>query len=262
MDCGLRFAGPLPSQDALDAFYASGEYWDKLAPPTNVQGVHAYSQSLERCNWTALHITFAPSQIADIGAGQGWMGLALDAVWRGQVLRYDFLEPDDKAAAAIMKSEIRPTRRRLHVLPAQADYDLIFLNQVLEHTVTPASLLAALKAGLRPGGYLYIEIPHRDDCYKENVFPHIMFMDAAVLERLCSLAGMEVVALESFGHMPSQGGFFAKLLRAGFRAAAILGLRQLATVLDRKLWGYMSCADGIWLRALVRKSCKAVSATS
>lgn len=253
MDCGLRFAGPLPSQDALDAFYASGEYWDKLAPPTSVQGVHAYSQSLERCKWTAERLTAAPAQIADIGAGQGWMGPALGEVWRGHGLRYDFLEPDDKAAATIMQSAMCPAGRRLDVLPTQAEYDVIFLNQVLEHTVAPVALLAALKAGLKPGGHLYVEIPHRDDCTKGNVFPHTLFIDAAVLTRLFDLAGMEVIALESFGHMPAGVGLRAKPLRIAFRVAVSLGWRRLASVLDRRLWGYRSQVDGIWLRALARK---------
>jgi SAM-dependent methyltransferase len=257
--CGLHFASPLPSQEALDRFYSSGEYWDKLAPPTSVQGVHAYSQSVERCAWAAARIPVPPRQIADIGAGQGWMALAVGEVWREQNLCYDFLEPDDKAAATIVQLGMKPARRRLDALPSQPEYDLIFLNQVLEHTVDPLPLLRALSGGLKPGGHLYIEIPHRDDRFKENFFPHMLFIDDAVLDRLCNFAGMEVLALECFGHMPCKGGLFAKLLRASFRVAASLGFRQIASVLDRKLWGYIPCADGIWLRALVRKPNEATS---
>lgn len=257
--CGLHFASPLPSQEALDRFYANGEYWGTVAPPTSVQGVHAYSQSVVRCTWAAAYITSPPEQIADIGAGQGWTALAMGEVWQEKNLCYDFFEPDEKAAATIMQLGMKLARRRLDILPTQPEYDLIFLNQVLEHTVAPLPLLAAMKAGLKPGGHLYIEIPHRDDRLKDNVFPHMLFIDAAVLERLFARAGMEVLALETFGHMPAQVGFSAKLLRAGFRAAVSLGFRQLASALDRKLWNYLPRADGIWLRALIRKPNEAIS---
>lgn len=253
MDCGLRFADPLPSQAALDDFYASGEYWNKLAPPTSVQGMHAYSQSVVRCAWVASLLASSPRQIADIGAGQGWMSLAVGEAWCESDSCYDFLEPDDNAAATILQSGVQPARRRLDSLPSQSEYDLIFLNQVLEHVVAPLPLLSALRAGLKSGGYLYIETPHRDDRFKDNVFPHMLFMDAGVLERLCTLAGLVVLQIESFGRMPLQDGLPSKLIRLGFRAAASLGLRQLASALDRKLWGYRPCADGIWLRALVKK---------
>jgi SAM-dependent methyltransferase len=250
--CGLHFASPLPSQATLDDFYAGGEYWDKLAPPTRVQGAHAYSQSVVRCSWIAHRITSPPLQMADIGAGQGWMSLVVGETWGGHDLCYDFLEPDDNAAATILQSGMQSVRRRLDTLPTHPEYDLIFLNQVLEHTVEPLLLLRGLKAGLKPGGYLYIEIPHRDDCFKDNVFPHMLFIDATVLERLCTLAGMDVVVLEAFGNMPSEGGLKSKIMRAGFLLAASFGLRQLASFLDRKIWGYSPRTDGIWLRALVK----------
>jgi len=253
MDCGLYFAHPLPHQAALDDFYASGEYWYNLAPSTSVQGVHAYSQSLVRCTWVASRISSPPQQIADIGAGQGWMSLTVGKAWRGSDLCYDFLEPDDKAAETILRSGVQPARRRLYTLPSQPEYDLIFLNQVLEHTVAPLQLLTALKAGLKPDGYLYIETPHRDDRFKENVFPHMLFLDSSALENLCSFAGMEVVALESFGRMPAARGLLPRTLRAGFGLASVFGLRRAACALDKKLWGYTPRSDGIWLRALLRK---------
>ena len=253
MDCGLRFADPLPSQAALDDFYSSGIYWDDLAPPTAMQAMHAYSQAVERCVWIASKINLPPQKIADIGAGQGWMGLAIGNVWRVNGLSYDFLEPDDIAAAAIQRYAKETVRHRLGTLPSEPIYDLIFMNQVLEHASVPVSFLTSIKAGLKPGGYLYIEIPNGDDLFKANVFPHVLFMDDVVLARLCAYVDMEVVALESFGCMPAKGSLPSILLRAMFSVASRLRLRQLSIRLDKKLWKYSPESDGIWLRALVRK---------
>jgi len=252
-NCGIHFAKPLPTQAVLDSFYVSGEYWNKLVSSTSVQCAHTYSQSIQRCAWISAQIGVAPRKVADVGAGQGWMALALGKTWGSDVLCYDFLEPDDKAAQAVKQQSIHFKCYRLGTIPDQPTYDLIFLNQVLEHTVAPIFLLASLRSALQPGAYLYVETPYRDDCFKSNVFPHMLFMDKPAMRQLAKAAGFNIVALEGFGQMPSMGSFYGKALRVSLWLACKFGLRTLANSIDCRMWDYDQKDDGIWLRALLRR---------
>jgi hypothetical protein len=107
-------------------------------------------------------------------------------------------------------------------------------------------------AALRPGGHLYVETPHRDDFFKDDVFPHTLFFSSEALAHSIRSAGLEVVALEAFGRMPG-AGLVALVLRAAFRLAAGLGWTPAAVFLDSLLWRYRPWPSGIWLRALARR---------
>lgn len=251
-NCGLYFASPMPEQAQLDAFYASGAYWEELAPPNSRQGMHAYGQSLARSEWVKALLEQAPQAVADIGAGQGWMSVALDRVFSKTLSRYDFLEPDQEAAANILARETAFGCARLTEIPAEPKYDLILLNQVLEHTVAPVKFLSTLCKALNDGGYLYVETPHRDDQRKGDVFPHTLFFDAEVMRAAIQAGGLEVVKLESFGHVPSNDNR-GKVLRVAFWLASAVGMTGWAAAIDRCLWGYAKDSKGIWLRALARK---------
>lgn len=252
--CGLHFAAPLPQQSAVDGFYASGAYWDELAPPSRAQGDHAYSQSIQRCLWIVHHADLVPNQVADVGAGQGWMGLALNKVFGSKLQRYDFFEPDGKAASTILRRKLHCQVRQIETLSSQSNYDLIFLNQVLEHTVTPAALLTNLGSALKPGGYLYVETPNRDERFKANVFPHLLFWDVASLDAQVRAIGLQVIAIEAFGSIPRMADIRKRVLQLAFKLTSALRIGGLARSIDKRLWNYCPSEDGIWVRALLRKA--------
>lgn len=250
--CNLAFAAPMPSQEQLDRFYADGTYWQKRVQPTRLLHLHGLAQGIARADWCARWIKVTPSVVADVGAGYGWQAEGLARAFGHGVSQYAFVEPDDQAAAAIEGRSMAISCRRIPRLDVDAVYDLIFLNQVLEHVARPVDFLKIAGAALRPGGRIYIETPHRDDLFKGDVFPHTLFFSKDALSYAIRCAGLELVTIEVFGRMPG-AGLASLALRAAFRLAAVTGWTSAAVFLDSLLWHYHPGPAGIWLRALARR---------
>lgn len=82
----------------------------------------------------------------------------------------------------------------------EAPFDIITCLQVLEHINEPINFLQAIKKNLKPGGYLYLELPNIDDAlisvyqnenYKSFYFhePHLSYFSVKTLKNLLAKAG-------------------------------------------------------------------------
>jgi len=246
-DCGAGSAVPAPDQAALDRFYASGAYWH--ASTGQAQRAHEASQAWLRVD----HVRrFAPRRalaVADIGAGHGGIPRALSALGVN-VSRYAFVEPDERAAADIRG--LRPTfavERSASLSALRGPFDLLFLNHVLEHVAQPLVFLKQAAGLLSSDGVVYVETPYADYRFKADVFPHVFFFTPRSLALLGEQLGARTLACESFGRLPaprwSPVGFVQRL--AG-RALPRVQRADLQRLLDRVIWRYSPCDDGIWLR--------------
>lgn len=83
------------------------------------------------------------------------------------------------------------------ILPRQRDLDLILACHVLEHLYDPCAALTRFHAALAPGGHLLLEVPCA--ALPEKLppgwftFEHLHYYQPALLQRLLSQAGFEVV---------------------------------------------------------------------
>jgi SAM-dependent methyltransferase len=138
------------------------------------------------------------------------------------------------------------------------NYALLFLNHVLEHVTDPVTFLGDLCSRLRPGGVAYIETPHADHRFKENVFPHTLFFTPSALRHLASRLGLDVIECESFGAYPSTAGAIHagtfRCLGALFHLAARGAPANLTQLLDDAIWRYGPMENGMWLRCILRRS--------
>jgi SAM-dependent methyltransferase len=81
-------------------------------------------------------------------------------------------------------------------------FDLITVNQVLEHVLDPIGFLKDLRSGLAPGGMIYLEVPHIADIghlpptHDRFLMQHLWFFSTASLTNVCRIAGYEPVAVE------------------------------------------------------------------
>jgi 2-polyprenyl-3-methyl-5-hydroxy-6-metoxy-1,4-benzoquinol methylase len=128
--------------------------------------------------------------------GAGWDGTALD--------------PDERA--------IRHARDVVGVRGVQGDflqavdlgrYDLVTFNKVLEHVKDPVAMLARSGAFLRPGGFVYIEVPDGEAAVVDGPGREEFFIDHHHIFSAASLALMVV--------------------RAGFRLCVLERLREPST---------------------------------
>lgn len=253
--CGIGYALPRATQESLDAFYAAGAYWHQTVTSAPPQLAHERNQCRHRVASVHKHLARGGLIAAlDVGAGHGWTMDALHAALPETRLSFDFIEPDDALSREILARDMPfPVLRRLALDRLDAEYDLIFLNHVLEHVADPVVFLQAVRRRLKPGAVLYVETPHRDYRYKNDVFPHTLFFDSPSLSRSLRQAGFERVSCETFGRWPiARRNVSLFLSRLVFRAAVIAAPAAIQDCFDDWVWDYRPREDGIWLRGIAR----------
>jgi SAM-dependent methyltransferase len=255
-NCGLGIALPVPTQAQLDRYYASGAYWH-ASGSSKAQLAHERNQGRHRVAQCLAHFEQAGA-VADIGAGHGAIAEWLDRLAHARVLGYDFIEPDASSREWILARRTRfPLRSAATIRDLGRDYALVFLDHVLEHVADPIDFLGGVCERLRPGGVAYVETPHSDQRFKDDVFPHTLFFTPTALRRLAERLELEVLECSAFGAYPgTEGGVSSATFRwfgAAFHAAARVGVRHMEQWLDDLIWRYAPTADGMWLRCVMRR---------
>jgi SAM-dependent methyltransferase len=246
-ECGAGCAVPAPDQETLDRFYASGAYWH--ASTGQAQRAHEASQAWLRVDYVRRFVPRRLLAVADIGAGHGGIARALTAR-AVDLSRYAFVEPDERAAADICALRLPFAVERFTSLSElRGPFELLFLNHVLEHIAEPLSFLRQAATLLSPDGVIYVETPYADYRFKQDVFPHVFFFTPRSLAVLGHQLGARTLTCESFGRMPaprwSPIGFVQRLAGRALPRVQTGGLQRL---LDRVIWRYTPCDDGVWLR--------------
>ena len=240
------------TQSDLDKFYQEGHYWYDAAVSHSTKAHNTFQAEMRVT--AVLRENGAPKlKILDVGAGMGDVGFYL-LKQRPQAV-YHFIELDEDA-----RQKIQANLPAASIIDARQssddDYDVIFLNHVLEHTLDPAAFINAFKAKLRSGGLLYIEVPNRDDKFKGDVFPHTLFFSRQSLEILVKKTDIHLQRLQTFGRNPRPGQLIKDRIMAGFfhRLTKFKALNPLSKILDDKLFQYnVESSSGIWHGLLVRK---------
>jgi 2-polyprenyl-3-methyl-5-hydroxy-6-metoxy-1,4-benzoquinol methylase len=172
VDCTLCFLNPRPTADTIARVYPpdysphttdgnrSVAKWQRLAGARNTR------PSPWAKLWIAIRqrLTFHPipgwageGKILDVGCGNGaFLDVMKQLGWHTHGL-----EPSPAACKAA-----RGKGHEVHLADAgQLDcvpgsFDVIYLNQVLEHTFSPLATLRQLRTMLNPGGVLQLAVPN------------------------------------------------------------------------------------------------------
>ena len=225
--CGLVYTSPRPSAADLAHGYTQAVD-DDYAQEDSSRSINAH---------LALHTIkrFARGgRLLDVGCATGYF---LNAA------RLDFetcgIEPSRWAA------DYARERLKLDVLQGVLDeialppgsFDVVTLNDVIEHFVDPATVLARLNTLLRPSGLLYLVTPNIESVsarvlrgYWWGLRPaHLYYFSPRTLTAMLERAGFRVVSLKRYGRMFTYGYWLSRLksyprwLRAS-AAAVVRGL--------------------------------------
>ncbi len=110
-------------------------------------------------------VPVAARRVLDIGCGAGAFGSGLKTAWNGQGRELEVWGVEMDAAAAARAAEVLDrvvvgdVSAALSELPT-GDFDVVILNDILEHIVAPETLLSALRSCLRPGGHVVASVPN------------------------------------------------------------------------------------------------------
>lgn len=159
VQCRLVFCSPVPTQEELDAYYQGFAY----ARPTPSQFAEqvAYTEAgalrlLGEINELTQHPV---RKMLDFGGGLGFFANAFAQHYPAVTL-FDL----DATARAFAREQFADRFRVVDkAKDAFADqYDLILLNQVIEHVPDPVTFLSYFRGVLAPGGLLIVTTPNND----------------------------------------------------------------------------------------------------
>ena len=258
-NCNSGIALPYKNQTELNHFYNSGSYWSNVS--SNYLSAHTLTQANARVDYIVKRVHFKDPffHTLDVGAGHGHIANALKNKKTTYVHNFSFIEPDNKLSSFIQTNI--PEAKRRSFDDTAYKYDLIFLNHILEHTASPLETLKNYTKLLNDDGRIYIEVPHRDDKFKKDVFPHSIFFSKEGVKKMIEHSGLNCIEINCFGSIESvkKPTNFIKKVRLKiigkiYTHAVNYNFIGLAQKMDRILFDYNSeRTDGIWIRALCSK---------
>lgn len=210
--CELVFATPIPTEDELIKYY--GSYWDgSVAISTPSTRRYYMAQSMSRIKYLAKHKIIANKMdVLDIGAGLGLFHKAMSNENINH--KYTAIEVDAVQFEQLKKSNIEECYKTLEELPSDRKYDLVILSHVLEHMSAPHQFLENIMAHIKPGGYLFVELPNSDYRYKEIFESHLLFFTPDSLDDLLGRHG-KVIDVSTVGQLAEKLHVSSAMPKAG-----------------------------------------------
>lgn len=139
----------------------------------------------------------AKSKILDWGGDTG-----LNTPFRGSHNNIDIFDISNKNLLEGMR------RVDLSNIKNKTDYDLICSIQVFEHLPYPLQALSKIVQLMKPGAFLYLEVPHEkilyesDDSYDSHLnkfhwHEHINFFTVESIRKLFELSGLTLIKIHT-----------------------------------------------------------------
>ena len=182
--CALVYTSPRPTPEHFREVYDGSYYTNKPAVAGNPQATRRRIRDLVlRCFWgypgdlgtlekvvcrlllrplrsRVMPLPFAPQAVVlDVGCGNG---AQLAELHRYGYTRLHGVEPSPLAAAHARQASgasIHEGTLESVNLPA-GHFDLVILNQALEHVPSPSATLRQVRRVMKPGGSLYLTVPN------------------------------------------------------------------------------------------------------
>jgi len=209
--CGLGIAEPVPSDEVLARLYNESNYWGKVKPVVSPRKQPVFL-ALAHSRWSLIQSNLNKRKekphgfrILDVGAGFGYMGIVAANSLGTALDEYVAVELDPNVRAAIEKAwpELG-NNSKLNTFAKLEEvggkYDIIVLSHVLEHVKNPFSMINNVLSFLSNDGLLFIDVPNRDDLFKADVFPHLLFFSSRSLKSLMKQANLKIVDLDTWGN--------------------------------------------------------------
>lgn len=208
----LELVSP-PDDETLKTYYAqkyyqseSGNYRKSYSP----EEMHAIRLRVEMRARRAddLRKTNAPGKLLDVGCGEGFVLSAYEALgWEVKGMDHSIdgvtaMNPDQVGNVA--QGDLFGLLEEQVSLGAQ--YDLVWLANVLEHVRDPVRLLRTLYSIVDPGGLLVVTVPNDGSAYHEALYSsgsiperfwiaipdHLSYFTAASLTQTAEATGWQV----------------------------------------------------------------------
>jgi len=201
--CGYVYLNPRLSADEY------GQYYQHIKPPPKDSFIARKPMVKERIDFILRGLKTAAGSardtIIEVGPAYGDFLLLMP-----EYMNKIGIEPSEYYCTAVKQQEpslkyFRSTLENvlLNYPALKESGDLVVASHVLEHAHNPRSFIQCMKALVKKGGTLYIEVPSIEalkDCelplYQTLHFGHISQFTFAVINQLCESESMECLAKE------------------------------------------------------------------
>lgn len=189
--CGLIFMQPMPSAADLENYYKT--VW----MTSDDVGIVYQIQAGERVRYITRHIDLAPdAEILDVGAGHGLLFEAFREQGYGNIKFY----ATDPSPENLERMKLRGILAFPDISSlGNQQFDLLTICFVLEHIPNPVQFLSDILRYVKPGGYLFLDVPERDDTFKPSLEPHVTFFSNKSLIALADNLGLSVIHITGYG---------------------------------------------------------------
>jgi SAM-dependent methyltransferase len=200
LECEIIFIFPLPTPIELDQYYKTTWLHDEeiMSVSKEMEMVYQIQGDL-RCDYLIQHqVLTHGSKVLDIGSGHGYMFKTIRN--KGfKDMNFFATDPSPICLQELRKLGVNAFDSSKEI--SERNFDLITLGQVLEHVPNPNSFFQSIVELVKEGGYIYIDVPDRDDTHKTLLEPHTLFYSNTSLLKLAARLNLSVVHLTSFGVM-------------------------------------------------------------
>lgn len=208
-DCGFVFHDPRLDDADMTTLYnkfrdasfrqeTPDEYFDRITGLPAEQ-----SENYAKVQWIKKNLgSKVPGKMLDIGCGGGVFMHTLTQYipgWQGYGI-----EPTIAFAELAARRLGRPVLAepyRPGLFPG-VKFDLITINQVLEHMADPVGFLRGVQAELADGGHIYLEVPDVEDLshlppdHDRFLMQHLWVFSKSSLSNICHQAGYAILQSE------------------------------------------------------------------
>ena len=207
--CSAFFVSPAPTEAQLASFYANYDKAHRLespATPTELRNLYRDHGPLHdfRVRELSSMMAFEHKRVLDVGFGRAqfmWALQSLGAEVHG-------IELDDAAisiARGLGMTDVR--KATIDECAADRPYDLIVLNDVVEHPLEPMKLLRACADLLTPGGVLLIWTPNGGAARGAEApvtfrvdLEHMQYLTPEACSMMSGVLGLHIAHFETYGY--------------------------------------------------------------
>lgn len=206
--CETHFVSPGPSELMLDKFYKTyyGEHAVSLLNKGNLQkkilGANIYDDV--RISKLSTLLNISGSRVLDVGCGDGEFLIKLKHLG-AQIAGIDLSR--EAINAARNNGVERAFQIKFSDFFDAIQYDLIILNDVVEHPLDPLNLILKAKSLLRDGGLILIWTPNNDNIFLDSEkktlrvdLEHMQYLGSKACKFISESYLLELVHYESLGY--------------------------------------------------------------
>ncbi|MDP1721973.1 MAG: class I SAM-dependent methyltransferase [Candidatus Gottesmanbacteria bacterium] len=211
-NCDFVFTTPIPSQEEIATYYSKFDYKDSLSAEKVIR-LDA-RRSLEKISKFAK----MKGELLDVGCGRGYLlDEARKLGWKTHGVDASKLVTD----YATNTLRLNVFCRDIFLFRPEHTYDLVILNQVIEHFINPEELINHCGKYLVKGGLLYIATPNVEsvsarvlkDNFDHYIPPeHLSYFSQHTIKRSLEKLGFKILYIGSWSYPSDLGGIIKTLL--------------------------------------------------